>query len=158
MHRITAVLHTHNDALRLGRCLETLYPCDEIIVVDHGSEDATVRSALDYAAHVARAQEGTGPEEYFRVPGAEWVLCLDAHESLSEALSASLYQWKLEQHPDDSVFSMLLREELHQGWVEHREPQTRLVPASWDLWDGWFPLNDTHAQLLEGEILRFVLP
>jgi glycosyltransferase involved in cell wall biosynthesis len=158
MHRITAVLHTHNDELRLGRCLETLYPCDEILVMDHGSEDATLRVALDYAARAVIALEGASAEQYVRFVEAEWLLCLDAHESLTEALAASLYQWKLEPHPPTAMFSMRLREETAQGWVEHLEPQTRLVPANWCDWNGWFPINDPTAQLLEGEILRFSFP
>ena len=152
------MLHTHNDALRLGRCLETLYPCDEILVVDHGSEDATVRVALDYAARVVKARADVGPEEYLRHQRAEWVLSLDSRESLTEALSATLYEWKREQHPDDSSFSMHLREEVDGGWVEHHDPQTRLVPATWSRWRGWFPINHPNARLLEGEILRFGLP
>lgn len=152
------MLHTHNDVLRLGRCLETLYPCDEILVVDHGSEDATVRVALDYGTRVVRVLKGEDAEQYVRSVGAEWLLRLDARESLTEALAATLYQWKLEPHPPAPPFSMLLREETGQGWVERREPQTRLVPANWRHWSGWLPTNDRTAHLLEGEILRFAFP
>ena len=49
------MLHTENDALRLGRALETVYACDDILVVDHGSRDATVRVAREYGAHVVDA-------------------------------------------------------------------------------------------------------
>ena len=52
MTSITALLHTKNDALRLGRALETLYACDDILIVDHGSRDATVRVAREYGARV----------------------------------------------------------------------------------------------------------
>jgi len=45
MREITAVLHTQDDALRIGRCLETLYPCDGILIIDHGSKDGTLRVA-----------------------------------------------------------------------------------------------------------------
>ena len=94
MNSITALLHTQNDALRLGRCLETLYPCDEILVVDHGSQDGTVSVAREYGARVVRAAEGTAAEHYLRLafgtPTAPWVLCLDPRESLTESLAASL--------------------------------------------------------------------
>jgi hypothetical protein len=33
MPKITALLHTHNDALRLGRALDSLRPCDEVLVI-----------------------------------------------------------------------------------------------------------------------------
>ena len=37
MPPFTALLHTHNDALRLGRALETLFAGSEILIVDHHS-------------------------------------------------------------------------------------------------------------------------
>ena len=58
MTSITALLHTENDALRVGRVLETLYPCDQILVVDHGSRDASVRIAREYGARVVDAADG----------------------------------------------------------------------------------------------------
>ena len=52
MPRSRQLLHTENDALRLGRLLETLYPCDEILIVDHGSFDATSQVAREYGARI----------------------------------------------------------------------------------------------------------
>ena len=51
MPSITALIHTSNDALRLGRLLETLYPCDTIVVVDHRSQDKTLRLAREYESY-----------------------------------------------------------------------------------------------------------
>jgi glycosyltransferase involved in cell wall biosynthesis len=59
MREITAVVHTQDDGLRIGRCLETLYPCDEILIVDHGSKDGTVRVAQEYGARIMRAPTGS---------------------------------------------------------------------------------------------------
>ncbi len=157
MREITAVVHTQDDALRIGRCLETLYPCDEILIVDHGSHDGTVRVAQEYGAKIMRAPTGR-PADVPRLASSSWVLCLDARESLSESLAASLYEWKTEASPQQRVFSMFLREETTEGWIENPTPQTRLVPAVWDRWHGVFPANDASACALEGDLLRFVLP
>lgn len=157
MREITAVVHTQDDALRIGRCLETLYPCDEILIVDHGSHDGTVRVAQEYGAKIMRAPRGR-PESVPRLASSSWVLCLDARESLSESLAASLYEWKTELSPQQRVFSMFLREETAEGWIENPTPQTRLVPAVWHRWHGFFPANDASACALEGDLLRFVLP
>ena len=157
MPEITALVHTQDDALRIGRCLETLYPCEEILIVDHGSRDGTVRVAQEYGARVMRALSG-GAEEIPRLASSGWLLCLDARESLSESLAASLYEWKTESAPRERVFSMFLREETAEGWVENPAPQTRLVPAAWDRWQGIFPANEASAYTLEGDLLRFVLP
>lgn len=187
MASITALLHTENDALRLGRALETLYACDEILIVDHGSRDATVRIAREYGARVLDASTESSPEEYLRTaansahprPSASprWILCLDPRESLTEKLSASLFEWKSESfhtqashtrtsHTQTSqtqasappAFSVFLREETAQGWLQVPTAQTRLVPETWNVWNGRLPVHAASALALEGELLRFVFP
>jgi|SRR5580658_4746780 glycosyltransferase involved in cell wall biosynthesis len=182
MVSITALLHTHNDALRLGRALETLYACDRILIVDHGSRDATVRIAREYGAQVVDARPGQTPQDYLRcasrgVEGApsanadsaspvsaksRWILCLEPRESLTEKLAATLFQWKSEaphaHAPVVPAFSVFLREETARGWMAHPAAQTRLVPQTWNLWSDALPVNEPSAIALEGELLRFVFP
>ena len=156
---ITALLHTENDALRLGRALETLYPCDGILVVDHGSADGTVQIARNYGAHVIVAKEGRSPDSYLRSVTAGWILCLDPHESLTESLAASLYEWKqLHAAAPLDPAAVFLREETEQGWVAIPTAQTRLIPPTWNRWHGRFPAHEPSALTLEGELLRFVFP
>jgi len=152
MPTITALLHTENDALRLGRCLETLYPCEEIVIIDHGSCDGTIEVAREYGARVVPF------EADFQAEAGSWLLCLDARESLSESLAASLYEWKSENHENGRAFSVLVREEKENGWIQKQRPQIRLVPHDWKRWEGRFPESDAQASLLEGEVLRFTLP
>ncbi len=158
MPSITALLHTKDDALRLGRCLETLYPCDHILIVDHGSNDDTRRIARQYGARFVPARPEASPEQYL-TPG-DWILSLDPHESLTEGLAASLFQGKAEWKPSNAItaYSMSLREETPAGWIEHRDLQTRLIPSSWARWRGTVPQYDPAAQKLEGELLRFNFP
>jgi glycosyltransferase involved in cell wall biosynthesis len=172
MASITALLHTENDALRLGRALETLYACDAIVIVDHGSHDATLRIAREYGARVVGAIPEASPEDYLRTAAAnsgsrqsasrEWILCLDPRESLTEKLAATLFEWKSESfHTHDfeaPAFSVFLREETEQGWMQVPAAQTRLVPQTWNVWNGRFPMHDAAALALEGELLRFVFP
>ena len=162
MASITALLHTENDARRLGRALETLYPCDDILIVDHGSRDATVRIAREYGATVVSATLGFSSQDYLRFAGAGWVLLLDPCESLTEKLAASLFEWKSEMFdakvPARSAFCVFLRDETAQGWVEVPAAQTRLVPQSWTMWNGKYPIHEPSALALEGELLRFVFP
>jgi len=153
MPAITALLHTENDALRLGRALETLYPCDDILIVDHGSRDGTVRLAREYGARVVDASPG----RYLPATSSAWVLCLDPHESLTESLAATLYEWK-SLPPAAAAFSVFLREETAEGWIEIPTAQTRLIPPDWTHWEGRFPVTDRFALALEGELLRFAFP
>lgn len=159
---ITALLHVHNNVLRIGRCLETLHPCDQIVVIDHGSEDGSLRVAREYGARIvaAGAESFTFGDLQIALPGHEdWILCLDPSESLTESLEASLFEWKAESIAESgSAYSVFLREETAEGWVDNPVAQTRLVPANWQQWEGQFPKNEASAQALEGELLRFVLP
>ncbi len=166
MPSITALLHTENDALRLGRALETLYPCDHILIVDHASRDATVQVARDYGARVLPAQPGAS-NEYDLRNLTDWILCLDPRESLSESLAASLFEWKSAPksesespppHPLSPALSVFLREETSAGWVDIPTAQTRLVPSSWNRWQQRIPLHDPSAPLLDGHLLRFAFP
>jgi glycosyltransferase involved in cell wall biosynthesis len=167
MASITALLFTQDDALRLGRALETLYACDDIVVVDHGSRDATVRVAREYGAKVVDARPGPSPADYVRSiqtasESRRWILCLDPHESLTEKLAASLFEWKSElvrgENAAAPAFSVFLREETADGWVEVPAAQTRLVPLTWNSWKGTLPAQEPSAIALEGEVLRFVFP
>jgi glycosyltransferase involved in cell wall biosynthesis len=162
MLSITALLHTENDALRLGRALETLYACNDILVVDHGSRDATVPLAHEYGARVVNARPGATPADYLRPASTGWILCLDPRESLTEKLAASLFEWKSEsshaEAPAAPAFSVFLRQETAEGWLDVPAPETRLVPHSWKSWKGRFPAREPAAVTLEGELLRFVFP
>lgn len=158
MAGITALLHTQNDGLRIGRCLETLYPCDEILIVDYDSNDGTIRVAQEYGARVLRGKAEDPLTSYVRLARMGWILSLDPRESLTESLAASLFEWKSESVPGRSAFSMFMREETIEGWVENPAPQTRLVPVGWERWEGRLPANEPSAVALEGELLRFVLP
>ena len=144
--------------LRIGRCLETLYPCDEIVIVDHGSEDGTLRVAREYGARIVEAAQ-VDDLQIAATGRKDWILCLDPSESLTESLAASLFEWKSEAVAESaSGYSVFLREETAEGWVDNPVAQTRLVPANWKQWEGRFPKNEASAQALEGELLRFVLP
>jgi glycosyltransferase involved in cell wall biosynthesis len=167
MALITALLFTHNDALRLGRSLETLYACDEILIVDQGSGDATVHVARQYGARVLQASPGVSPAGYVQAatstgPNSRWILCLDPHESLTEKLAASLFEWKSESLHGRArtapAYSVFLREETAEGWVAVPATQTRLVPLAWTAWKGMLPAQEAGAFVLEGELLRFAFP
>jgi len=160
MPPLTALLHTGNDALRLGRALETLRPCDEILVVDHASHDATLDIAREYGAHTLSFRAGAPPTHYLQFARHDWILCLEPRESLTEALEASLFEWKSESPSQvtGAAFSVFVRDETPNGWLSLPFPQTRLIPRNWKHWKGYSPADLHSALTLEGEVLRFLLP
>ncbi|MEJ1097666.1 MULTISPECIES: glycosyltransferase family 2 protein [unclassified Pseudoxanthomonas] len=90
---VSACIITFNEADRIGDCLASLAFCDDIVVVDSHSSDATVAIAEAAGARVLqRPFEGFRSQKQFAIEQArhDWVLCLDADERVSEALRASI--------------------------------------------------------------------
>jgi hypothetical protein len=165
MPPITALLHTANDALRLGRALETLLPCAEILIVDHHSADATIRIARDYGARILAADGDTVVTDYRDLARYDWIFCLQPAESLTEGLQASLFELaalpragSVETVAASRPFSVRVREQVQEDWLALPQLETRLVPRNWSQWSGRLPATQSSAIALEGELLRFVLP
>ncbi|HLV86543.1 MAG TPA: hypothetical protein VKV39_06160 [Candidatus Sulfotelmatobacter sp.] len=164
MHPLRALLQTRNDGVRLGRCLETLYPCEEIVIVDHGSSDDTLHIARLYGCTVIRAGLNPSSELLHQLisplVGSGWTLCLEPCESLSEGLAASLFDWKLggETSLAGPPRSAFLREETNAGWTEKSLAQVRLIPPGWNRWERQMPGHDESSVPLEGALLRFTYP
>lgn len=90
---LSAVLITRNAASQLAECLASVAFCDEIIVVDSGSDDGTAEIAARHGARVIQSDwRGFGPQKQFAVEQAshDWVLCIDADERVNERLRESI--------------------------------------------------------------------
>jgi hypothetical protein len=163
MPPITALLHTRNDALRLGRALEMLLPCTEILIIDHHSVDDSQRVAREYGARIVTADTPTA-NHYLDLARHDWILCLKPTESITEGLQATLFEWSalpdrgVEGVTDGSAFSVLVREQIGEEWVHHPAPETRLIHRSSTLWHGRLPAPAPSAITLQGGLLRFTLP
>lgn len=158
MPRITAILHTCNDALRIGRALESLRVCDELIVVDHGSQDNTAAVAREYGATVLSGSPATEASACASRAQHDWILCLLPNESLHESLEAALHEWKGSEPGKTPGFQIALREETAQGWKPAGTP-LRLVDRRRVVWSETLPPDSCpDAGRLPGEILRFAHP
>jgi len=84
---ISVYIVAKNEADRIGRAVRSVVQwVDEVIVVDSGSEDATVLVASEAGARVLyHAWPGYGPQKRFGEDQCrnEWLLNLDADEEVS---------------------------------------------------------------------------
>ncbi len=93
MPPVSAVIIAFNEADRIGDCLASLDFCDDIVVVDSGSTDATRAVCEAAGARVLhRDFDGFRSQKDFAVQQArhDWVLCLDADERVSPALREAI--------------------------------------------------------------------
>jgi glycosyltransferase involved in cell wall biosynthesis len=90
---ITACIITFNEADRIAACCESLAFCDEILVVDSHSTDATREIAARCGARVIeRDWPGYRSQREFAMLTAthDWILAVDADERVSDPLRTEL--------------------------------------------------------------------
>ena len=144
--KISATIITHNEERDVPRAIESLRCADEIVVVDSGSTDRTVELATKLGARVVEsAWQGYANQKNFAADQAahDWILSLDADESLSEALEAELWQWK-KRTPDRDAYTMPRLAQYLGRWIHH---------------SGWYPdrkirLYDRRKARWEGEYVH----
>ena len=94
---LSACIITYNEADRIDDCLRSVGFCDEVLVVDSHSTDATrERAAARGARVIERDWPGYRSQKQFAVEAAhnDWVLCLDADERVSDELRAEIESWR----------------------------------------------------------------
>jgi glycosyltransferase involved in cell wall biosynthesis len=83
---ISAVVTTFNNAATLRECLASLAWCDEVVLLDSDSTDATRDIAAEFDARITiEPFKGYGPQKQSAIDKAthDWILLLDADESLA---------------------------------------------------------------------------
>jgi len=156
--KITATIITLNEERNIGRAIESLRCCDEILIVDSGSVDRTIELAEKLGARVIEAgwRGYAGQKNWAAEQSShDWILSLDADEALSEALEAEI--WSLKKNgPSHDAYTMprlaqyLGRWILHGGWYPDRK--VRLYNRHKAKWVG----NFVHESVkVEGRIGHF---
>jgi glycosyltransferase involved in cell wall biosynthesis len=92
---ISVFIITRNEADRIGAPIASVRAwADEIIVVDSGSEDETIKIAESQGARVlSHGWQGYGPQKRFAEDNCKnrWLLNLDADEEITPALAKEIH-------------------------------------------------------------------
>lgn len=128
---VTVVVLTHDEEVNLPACLASVRGwVQRIVVVDSGSTDRTLAIAREHGAEVMEHPFQSHTQQWAwalqQAAGSnDWVLGLDADQSVSPELRASLLQLFTGDHLAD-----------YQGFYVNRR---QIFRGRWIRWGGYYP-------------------
>ena len=121
MNNITANIITLNEQDNIQACIESVKQvCDEVIVIDSGSTDDTVKVATSLGAKVySQHYLGDGPQKNHGVQFAsnDWILSLDADERLDNDAITAINNLTLDSSIFDA-FSFHRKNYVGKHWIK----------------------------------------
>lgn len=165
--KLSAVIITFNEEKNIERCLSSLLPvADEIVVVDSFSKDSTEEICRKFPVRfITNPFEGHIQQKNYAIDQAtcDWVLSLDADEALTPELQESILAIK--NDPKLNGYSMNRRTYYCGHWVKYcgwyPDTKTRLIKKSEGRWAGVNPHDrlDLHNNQtvghLKGDLLHY---
>ena len=109
MTTLSLVVITRNEEDNLADCLDSAAWCDEIVIVDDESTDATLEIARRYTDKIfSRTLDRFGRQKQFAIEQAtsDWILVLDADERVTDELAQGI---QAVVEADDAVDGYRLR-------------------------------------------------
>ena len=123
MQSLSVVIVCKNEAGIIGTTLQSLQELtDDIVVYDNGSDDNTVDIAKRFDAKIFRGDwEGFGKTKNRAVSLArhDWILSLDADESIDEELKNTLLNLSLSD--DNFVYDIKFKNFFGSQWLKYGE-------------------------------------
>jgi len=120
---LSAIVLAKNEERNIVDCLQTLSWADEVLVLDSGSEDATVALAQEMGARVETCPFDNFPRQRnaaLELAQGEWAFFVDADERVTEELAREVQKAITQEEVDgfwvprhNYIFGRLIR---HAGW------------------------------------------
>jgi len=121
---VSVLIFTLNEELNLPTCLDSLHWCDDVVVVDSFSDDATLDVCRRRGIRVVQNEfTGFGDQRNFALQQVElkyeWVLILDADERVPSKLAEELRNLALNNASDIGAYRLKRRFHLWDRWLRH---------------------------------------
>ncbi|REJ82919.1 MAG: glycosyltransferase family 2 protein [Bacteroidetes bacterium] len=167
MIRLSAAIIAFNEEKNIGRCIESLLPvADEILVLDSFSNDKTEEICKSYGVRFERmAFKGHVEQKNHAISLAphDHIISLDADEALSDELAVSIKQikanWQSDAYQMNRLTSYCGKWIRHGGWYPDRK--IRIFRRGTGQWGGenphdrFMPDNPSAAMFIKGDILHY---
>jgi glycosyltransferase involved in cell wall biosynthesis len=165
MPGITATIITLNEEARIAEAIASLSCCDEVLVLDGGSQDRTREIAHERGARVIEHPwGGYSKQKNFAAEQAsnDWILSIDADERLSMELADEIVEWKRGRARPLAAVAMPRRAFYLGKWINHSgwrpDRKTRLYDRRYCRWEGvvheWLRV-DGQVGNFRGDLLHF---
>ena len=152
LSEVSLVVVTLNEEDRIARCIGSVPGVGEVIVVDSFSTDRTVAIAREHGARVfERAFTSAADQKNWAIGMAErdWILLLDADESVSGELLADIRDAVRSPHADG--YRLRRRSEFFGTWIRFCGWGNERVLRLFRRGAGRYPEREVHERLrLEG--------
>jgi glycosyltransferase involved in cell wall biosynthesis len=165
---LSVAIITLNEEANLPRTLASIAWADEIVIVDSGSTDATRAIAQSYGARfVTEPWRGFAAQKNFALSlcTSEWVLALDADESVTPELAASM-QKAIAAPPSHTAYALPRRNLFLGRWIRnggyYPDAKLRLFPRGQATFQET-PVHETavfagNVESLDGDLLHDAYP
>ncbi len=156
--KVSATIITLNEERKIARTIESLRCCDEVVVLDSGSTDRTCAVAGALGARViGEAWRGYAGQKNRAAECAanDWILSLDADETLSEELEAEILELKQDgakycAYKMPRMAQYLGRWIRHSGW--YPDKKVRLYDRRLGAWQGQYVHESVEVKGPVGEL------
>ncbi len=150
--KISAVIIAKDEARHIVACVQSVAFCDEVLVVDSGSTDATPALArgagarvveTDWPGYVAQKNRAAS------LAANDWVLSLDADERVDAPLAQAIEALRRGSEPSAAAFEVRRHTYYLGRWIDHGgwypEWRARLFDRRRATWGGVDPHDRVEA-------------
>jgi len=121
---------TKDEAENMPACLESVRFADQVVVVDSGSTDETVKIASNFGFDVfIEKWRGFGPQKQFAIDNCkhQWVLVLDADERIPSETAMAIGDIVSKGSEDVAGYSFPRKNWFQGRWIKHLWGGDRII-------------------------------